>query len=120
MNARRRNLTPNSRASHIDGTVQITMTFVCAYLSYITAEGVMAEIHVGVYLDKLGFSGVVAAVVSGITLASQVWPSVVQPESMKTVWHTVEFSANTLLFLLAGTMQGELMYVKGKEGELIF
>ena len=43
-------------------------------------------------------------------LAASVWPSVVSVESMHNVWHFVEFCANTLLFLLAGMMFGELIY----------
>ena len=61
-------------------------------------------------MDNLGFSGVVASVVAGIFLAASVWPSVVSVESMHNVWHFVEFCANTLLFLLAGMMFGELIY----------
>jgi hypothetical protein len=66
--------------------------------------------YISGYMDHLGFSGVVASVVAGIFLAASVWPSVVSVESMHNVWHFVEFCANTLLFLLAGMMFGELIY----------
>ena len=51
--------------------------FICAYLSYLTAEAVCAEYITG-YMDNLGFSGVVASVVAGIFLAASVWPRYVQ------------------------------------------
>ena len=96
----------DSESQHVDSTIQVAMTFVCGYVSFIFSEYVCAEHYTG-YQDGLGFSGVVAAVVSGIMLASSMWPHVVDGDSMRHVWHTVEFFANTLLFLLAGLVHGE-------------
>ena len=55
------------------------------FLSYLTAEAVCAEYITG-YMDGLGFSGVVAAVVAGIYLAATSRTSVVDEGSMESVY----------------------------------
>eukprot|EP00927_Polykrikos_kofoidii_P054532 TRINITY_DN48942_c0_g1_i1.p1 TRINITY_DN48942_c0_g1~~TRINITY_DN48942_c0_g1_i1.p1 ORF type:complete len:1019 (+),score=174.71 TRINITY_DN48942_c0_g1_i1:60-3116(+) len=77
---------PSSTASMI----QTITTIACAYLSFFIAE------------SELGTSGVLATVTSGVVLARSAWPRFASRETMETVWESIEFVGNTVIFFLAG------------------
>lgn len=75
-----------------DTMIQVVVTLCCAYLAFFLAESEFAT------------SGVLTTTASGLVVAYTAWPCFVSRETMKTVWETVEFIGNTLIFLLAGAM----------------
>jgi sodium/hydrogen exchanger 10/11 len=77
--------------------IQITLTFVCAYWSFVFVEGVLT------------LSGVLATVASSLVLAHHMWPYIVSKESMHHVWHTFESLGNILIFSLAGALTGNIV-----------
>ena len=81
--------------SHDDVTVQIALTFCCAYLVFFTAE------------YECEISGVLACVGAGLMLAWKAPPLVLDPETMHHVWGMVEWVANTIIFMLAGLIIGQ-------------
>lgn len=82
------------RNKHAD-MIQISLTICCAYWSFILSEGV------------LKINGVLATVFAALMLAHQMWPAVINKESMHTVWHTLEYIGNTVIFFLAGALTGK-------------
>mmetsp|Transcript_21741 Transcript_21741/g.40384 ORF Transcript_21741/g.40384 Transcript_21741/m.40384 type:complete len:1398 (+) Transcript_21741:86-4279(+) len=86
------------------GMIQISLTICCAYWSFIISEGV------------LKINGVLATVFAALVLAHQMWPAIIHKESMHTVWHTLEYLGNTIIFFLAGALTGKSsMYVSWKD-----
>lgn len=85
-----------SRASQkhteFDGTIQLSITIVTAYLAYYIGESVCKT------------SGILTTVSAGLVLAWRVWPFVVSAESLENVWEAIEYLGNTLLFSLAGVL----------------
>jgi len=86
------------RLDHHSSFVQISITLLCAYWSFILAEGVF------------GMSGVLSTVCSALVLADSMWPHIVSKESMDTAWHMFEFMGNTAIFFLAGAWTGSTMF----------
>jgi len=86
--------------------VQISITLLCAYWSFILAEGLF------------GMSGVLTTVSSALVLADKMWPSIVSKESMDNAWHMFEFMGNTAIFFLAGSWTGNIMYQIGAKDYL--
>jgi NhaP-type Na+/H+ or K+/H+ antiporter len=82
-----------------DMTVQIALTFCCAYLSFFVAE------------SEAGVSGVLCTVFAALVLAKETWPAVCNEHSMHTVWEAVEYLGNTLIFMLAGVITGTKIWV---------
>lgn len=78
----------------IDTTIQIAITITCAYLIFFTAQ----------YVLKI--SGVLACCGAGIVLAWLAPPIILNHETMHHVWGMVEWSLNTMIFLLAGLIIG--------------
>jgi len=73
-----------------DSMVQVVVTLCCGYLAFFLAESEFAT------------SGVLTTTTSGLIVAYTAWPCFASRETMKTVWETIEFIGNTLIFLLAG------------------
>ena len=77
---------------HEDSLVQLSITLIAAYLSFFLSE------H-----SKIGAaSGILACVSAALVLAWRVWPLIASREAMETVWSTIEFIFNTLVFALVG------------------
>lgn len=81
---------------HGDAMVQLVCTFVCAYLSFFVAE---SELHT---------SGVLSLVATGSFMASYVWPRFNSRETLQDIWHVADFIGNTLIFMLAGLILGDI------------
>eukprot|EP00941_MAST-03F_sp_MAST-3F-sp1_P005089 g5089.t1 len=81
----------NSRmGEHADVTIQMALTFCCAYLSFYFGE---SEFHV---------SGVLTVVCAALVLAQKTHPVLIDHKALHHVWHAVEYIGNTLIFMLAG------------------
>jgi len=72
--------------------VQVVVTVACGYLTFILAE------------SEFSTSGVIATVSAGFVVAYYAWPRFASRETMHTVWETIEFIGNTLIFFLAGAI----------------
>lgn len=84
----------NRPLKEIDVLIQIAITLCCAYLCFFTAQYV------------LEISGVLACCGAGAMLAWMAPPIILNHESMHNVWGMIEWSMNTLIFLLAGLIIG--------------
>lgn len=73
-----------------DMMVQVISTICTAYLSFFIAE------------SEVSTSGVLTTVTAGFVIAYCAWPSFVSSHTMHTVWDTIEFVGNTVIFFLAG------------------
>ena len=85
----------NRRMQKDDTIMQISVSFCCAYLSFFVAE------------LTLGVSGVLSCCSAGVVLAAFAPPLIFEPESMHSVWSTIEWIGNTLIFMLAGLIIGK-------------
>eukprot|EP01033_Poteriospumella_lacustris_P004262 gene4262-3041_t len=90
----------NRPLKEIDVTTQIAITICCAYLCFFTAQ----------YALKI--SGVLACCGAGAMLAWLAPPVILNHESMHNVWSMIEWSLNTLIFLLAGLIIGNRVLSK--------
>ena len=86
--------TANRPLKEIDTTIQIAITITCAYLIFFVAQ----------YVLKI--SGVLACCGAGIVLAWLAPPVILSHETMHHVWGMIEWTLNTLIFLLAGLIIG--------------
>merc|ERR1719321_1925679 len=77
---------------HSDLLIQIVVTMACGYQAFFVAE------------SELSTSGILATVVSGFIIALNGWPRFVSKESMDTLWETIEFIGNTIVFFLGGLL----------------
>jgi sodium/hydrogen exchanger 10/11 len=88
------------RVRRLDGgegpTKQAVITLVGAYLTFFVAE------------NELGSSGVLATVCAAQVIAHSGWPVILDHENMEAVWKTVEFAGNTIIFVLAGAVLGNI------------
>ena len=80
------------RFEEVDTTLQVVTTIVSAYMSFFVAEHVCAS------------SGILSCVFCGLVLARYAPPLLTNPHTIHTVWSTLEFVANTLIFLLSGVL----------------
>ena len=85
----------NHRMRKEDTIMQISMTLCCAYLSFFVAE------------YTLEVSGVLACCTAGVVLAMLSPALIFESESMESVWLTIEWIGNTLIFTLAGLIIGK-------------
>lgn len=90
----------NRPLKEIDVTTQIAITICCAYLCFFTAQ----------YALKI--SGVLACCGAGAMLAWLAPPIILNQESMHNVWGMIEWSLNTMIFLLAGLIIGNRVISK--------
>lgn len=86
------------KATRLDIMTQITVTIVSAYLTFIIAENEVFHV-----------SGVLAVVCAGLVMAAHGFQHVRHRETLKHFWETIEYLANTVIFIVAGV----IMYVKG-------
>jgi len=85
----------NHRMRKEDTIMQISVTMCCAYLSFFVAE------------YSLEVSGVLSCCTAGVVLAVFSPALIFEPESMESVWSTIEWIGNTLIFTLAGLIIGK-------------
>lgn len=84
----------NRRMEKEDTIMQISVSFCCAYMSFFVAE------------FNLGVSGVLSCCTAGVVLSVLAPALIFEPESMHSVWATIEWTGNTLIFMLAGLIIG--------------
>jgi NhaP-type Na+/H+ or K+/H+ antiporter len=89
----------NMKNREEDTTIQLAITFICAYLSFYVAQRV------------LDVSGIIACVISGFILCRYAIPRYLKPETIEAVWTAVEWIGNTLLFFLSGLIVGQSFIV---------
>jgi len=87
----------SDKLNHLSPLIQISLTLLCAYWSFIVAEGFF---HI---------SGVLSTVAAAFVLAHNMWPVVVERRSMQETWHVIEIVGNTMVFFLAGVLTGSSM-----------
>ena len=85
----------NRRMQKEDTIMHISVSLCCAYLSFFVAE------------FNLGVSGVLSCCTAGVVLSALAPPLIFEPESMQSVWSTIEWMGNTLIFMLAGLIIGK-------------
>jgi NhaP-type Na+/H+ or K+/H+ antiporter len=81
---------------HGDSMGQVIVTVCCGYLSFFIAE-------------EMNSSGMLALVASGLVVATSAWPRFIERETLQTIWHAIEFVANTVIFVLSGIIFGGLL-----------
>lgn len=92
-----------------DSHVEVAYTVSFSYLSFYIAESIA------------GVSGVLSTVTFAVTFAAYAWPYVKNHHVTHEIWHFVEFSFNTVLFILSGFIIGMQLhqylgvYIKGEE-----
>ena len=89
---------PDRRVNKTDIVIQIAISISCAYLSFYIGEGV------------LHLSGVLTCVSAGIVLAVLAPPLILEPETFYDTWELIGWIANTLIFLVAGLMIGNMNF----------
>merc|ERR1719188_1372191 len=80
---------------HSDKMIQVVMTICAAFVCFFLAE---TDFHT---------SGVLTVVSAGCVFSYMAWPRFVSREEVRIVWETMEFIANTIVFMLAGLLWGE-------------
>lgn len=83
-----------------DTLVQIAVTVCTAYLTFFLAQ------------NTLALSGILACVSAGTVLAWLAPAVILNHESMHTIWGMIEWSLNTVIFLLAGLIIGHRILSK--------
>lgn len=81
---------------HSDSMIQAVITICAAYFAFFLAE------------NEFSTSGVLATVTAGVVVANSAWPCIVSRETIHTVWETIEFVGNTLVFFVAGLIFGDI------------
>jgi NhaP-type Na+/H+ or K+/H+ antiporter len=84
----------NSPLYEDDVTIQILLSICCAYLSFFTAQ------------YECGLSGILTCFAAGVMIAWLGPTIILEHGTMHHVWGTMEWLANTLVFLLAGFIVG--------------
>lgn len=99
----------SDKLAHMDHLIQLSLTICCAYLGFFVSEG------------AAGFSGVLATIFSALFLAKHAWPLFTSREAIEHFWHTCEFIGNSVLFILAGAIFGQLaIHASGRDWLLLF
>lgn len=84
----------NNPLSGQDTTIQICITVCTAYLTFYVAE------------YECEMSGILACCAAGLVFAFVAPPLILEQETMHSVWGFIEWTGNTLVFLLAGVIIG--------------
>eukprot|EP00927_Polykrikos_kofoidii_P071526 TRINITY_DN67788_c0_g1_i1.p1 TRINITY_DN67788_c0_g1~~TRINITY_DN67788_c0_g1_i1.p1 ORF type:complete len:1026 (+),score=207.36 TRINITY_DN67788_c0_g1_i1:67-3144(+) len=87
----------SDKMRHEDHVIQISLTIACAYFTFFFME------------NDLQVSGVLAVVSGAVCISRAAWPLFTDHKGLVTVWHTIEFVGNTVVFFLAGTITGSIM-----------
>ena len=82
------------RHSREDRVLQIVLTVTCGYISFFLAQYVVEV------------SGVIACCSAGVTVAWLAPSLYLHHGELSVMWHTLDFSANTIIFMLAGVIVG--------------
>ena len=93
-------LLTSRRLEHVNITLQTSITLFGSYLVFYIAEN-----------SFLAVSGTLAVVVQGLFLSATAWPLLVNHEATMEMWHTVEWSFLSLLFVLTGAITGDMLYL---------
>ena len=88
----------NKHLLESDTIVQISSSLSCAYLSFYWSEGV------------LKLNGVLSCVSSGVVISLMGSTLILEPHTMKSVWEVITWVSNTLIFLLAGLLFGNIHF----------
>lgn len=80
-----------------EGTRQIALTLISAYVSYYIS-GIVCQL-----------SGILACYTAGIVFCRYGKPLINHPETMSDIWEFLEWIANTCIFLLAGLILGSTL-----------
>jgi NhaP-type Na+/H+ or K+/H+ antiporter len=75
-----------------DAILQVTISICCGYVAFLIGE------------LQVKTSGVISTVCAGFVFALFAWPRFISRETIRTVWETIEFIANTIIFFLAGVL----------------
>merc|ERR1740121_629750 len=75
---------------------QVMVTICGAYLSFFIAE-------------QMETSGMLTLVTIGMVVASYAWPRFIERETLRTIWHALEFVGNVVIFTLAGIIFGGIV-----------
>ena len=70
--------------------LQIVVTVIACYATFFLAEGVFE------------YSGALSVVCVGWILAWKMWPKVISEQAMTSFWHSIDFVAESLLYLICG------------------
>ncbi|KAH9254896.1 hypothetical protein BASA81_007146 [Batrachochytrium salamandrivorans] len=81
-----------------DAMIQLTVTIVCAYFSFIISE------------NNVNGNGVLATVTSALVISAYAWPSFSKPQAIEQVWKTIEFFATAIIFCFGGLAFGMTVY----------
>jgi NhaP-type Na+/H+ or K+/H+ antiporter len=88
-----------------DPTMQIVSTVCCAYLSFFVAQ----------YSCEV--SGVLSCFFAGLTVSYFGRPLLLSAEAMEQIWRTLEYSMNTIIFLISGLIVGSRS--NGLSGQIV-
>jgi NhaP-type Na+/H+ or K+/H+ antiporter len=98
----------NMRHREDDTTIQLAVTFCCAYFSFYVAQRILLV------------SGVLACCTAGVILSRYAVPRYLKAETIESVWSALEWIGNTLLFFLAGLIIGKLAVLKVAAIDLLY
>jgi NhaP-type Na+/H+ or K+/H+ antiporter len=90
--------TAKSALSDMDVMSQTAMTVCCAYVTFFVTQ------------KTLEISGVLGCCGAGIILAWLAPPVILNHETMHSIWGMIEWSLNTLIFLLSGLIIGNRVF----------
>eukprot|EP00600_Ochromonadales_sp_CCMP1393_P013571 CAMPEP_0174997430 /NCGR_PEP_ID=MMETSP0005-20121125/949_1 /TAXON_ID=420556 /ORGANISM="Ochromonas sp., Strain CCMP1393" /LENGTH=926 /DNA_ID=CAMNT_0016251955 /DNA_START=109 /DNA_END=2891 /DNA_ORIENTATION=+ len=90
--------TANRPLSDLDPLVQIAITICTAYLTFFVGQ------------QTLVISGVLSCCTAGFMISWLGPPIILNHDSMKNIWATIEWSMNTFIFLLAGLIIGHRVF----------
>ena len=77
-----------------DSTMQVATTVVCAYLSFFIAQ------------YNVGVSGVISCCAAGLVVGYKGGPLILRHDTMDTIWSLLEWTGNTIIFLISGLIVG--------------
>jgi len=77
-----------------DSTMQVATTIVSAYLSFFIAQ------------YNVQVSGVISCCAAGLVVSYFGGPLILSHETMETIWRLLEWTGNTIIFLLSGLIVG--------------
>lgn len=98
----------NVKSKEGDTTIQLGVTFCCAYFSFYIAQ------------RMLMVSGVIACCTAGVLLSRYAVPRYLRADTIESVWSAVEWIGNTLLFFLAGLIIGNFAILKVEAIDLLY
>jgi hypothetical protein len=95
-------LLSSNRLDEVNTTLQLSCTLLLPYAVFYVSE------------NELETSGILACVTAAIVVARGAWTLFIDKEGIEHFWHTVEFIANTLIFMLVGVIVAEIFVQRQK------